>query len=487
MLRRLFIRPDYSGSTTGNLARRSSLALITRLAPGVTTVLLNIAIGRLAGSSTLGLTQSITSSASIAALAYPTLAGRAASRYVASSSTQGEAKVIASFLAKRTLIISILATIVVGGITLFGRELEFSTAAVAMLMVLGLSGRTFIEGLHFGGGEGTRLAKWSLIVAMLSLTISLLLLVCGVRSAWVIAPLAALNVGFTIISWPRRAAPLGDKTLRRELLVFTALSLVGMLASSGFANATVLVAGALNGLSYAGEYAAAFALTTPITLFAAAISSVLFSALAAAHQSESLEGLRERLRSTTALMSTIIVAMLIVVMFSAKWLVLLLWGEEFSLTPLIIMFLLPVAAISAIAVPAVTSITSSSNHGMAVSAASSLAGALCGVSTWGVFNQVSPIVGVPLGFSVGTVISAGIPFIFAWKKFQMRWMPESISDLGFIGITFLLALWAQAENLPVHLTLGIGLTLLSLWSLLRFKDLTTLFSLLKSFCMRSSE
>ncbi|PJI55192.1 hypothetical protein CTI14_07060 [Methylobacterium radiotolerans] len=58
---------------------------------------------------------------------------------------------------------------------------------------------------------------------------------------------------------------------------------MGTLASTGFAQAAVLVGGVAQGLSFVGQYSAAMTMTTPLGVLAAALAAVLFPALAATH------------------------------------------------------------------------------------------------------------------------------------------------------------------------------------------------------------
>ncbi|WP_022885771.1 lipopolysaccharide biosynthesis protein [Glaciibacter superstes] len=437
---------------------------------------MNIAIGRIAGSAVLGLTQSILASASIAALLNP--AGSVASRYLASERSRGgdsAARATATYLARRTVVIATVLAISTALVVLLSSHVPLSTAIVTGLMVLAVTGRGFIEGLHFGGGETTRLAQWSLIVAALGTVGTLAVVLSGVRSAWVLGPLALGSLVFVTMSWPRRAGRMKDSPLKREIRIFMLLATFGTLASNGFSQSAVLVATTVNGLDYAGKYAAAFTLVTPLFLVTTAMGSILFPALAAAHSSGSTERVRAVLRRATSALTTAVVGAFILVAVASGALVAVLWGDAFSLSRVIILVLLPGIVASAIAVPAVNSITSSSNRGMMVSVISSAVGALVGVLTWLLVIPVYPEIGVPLGFSVGTIVIALIPYLIAWKRYGMRWTGETLTVVSAVTVTLCVSTVLQLHEVSGVYSALIAISLLALWCLVRRTSVRELF------------
>ncbi|PJI55191.1 hypothetical protein CTI14_07055 [Methylobacterium radiotolerans] len=116
------------------------------------------------------------------------------------------ARAVATHLSRRVMLASTAAALVVSAVVLLGNRGSGSVALVSGLMVVAVAGRAFVEGLHFGGGEGARLAKWSLVIACLSVTATIVLLLFGVRDVWVMAPLVALPIIFMAFSWPRRSS-----------------------------------------------------------------------------------------------------------------------------------------------------------------------------------------------------------------------------------------------------------------------------------------
>lgn len=472
---RMFARPEYDRTTTNALGRKGILALLSRLAPGIATLLVNVAIGRLAGAGLLGLTQTVTSSASIAALVYP--AGGAASRYLSSLGAQGEpemARAVATHLSRRVLLASTAAGLVVSASVVLGNRGSGYVALLSGLMVIAVAGRAFVEGLHFGGGEGARLAKWSLTIAALSVAATVVLLLLGIRDIWIMAPVIALPIVFVAFSWPRRASRRLPGGLAKELRGFVALSVVGTLASTGFGQAAVLVGGVAQGLPFVGQYSAAMTMTTPLGVLAAALAAVLFPALAATHSVGATEAVQLRLRAVTSIVITVMVGLFIPLAILSELLVTLIWGAKFPQTAWIILFLLPAIVVSTIAVPAVSTVTASSNRGMATSAGASVVGAAVGVAVWVALVPTGSPVAIPLGFAVGTVVISSIPLVIAWRRYRMTWASEMTLVVVVLAVTLaLVALGHRWELSPVYSVLGAGV-LTCLWLLVRHRSVRLL-------------
>ncbi|MCI2266958.1 lipopolysaccharide biosynthesis protein [Sediminivirga luteola] len=341
-------------------------------------------------------------------------------------------------------------------------------------MVLSASGRAFFEGLHFGGGEGARLAKWSIGIAITSTLAVAALLVAGLHSVVVLAPLGVLNLTFVLVSWPRRPRVSVDRKLKRSVWLFVTLAMVGTLASSGFSQATVLVAGWANNMEYVGQYAAALTLTTPLMLVSAALSSVLFPALSAGHVTRSAVEVRARLGEATSLLITVLVGVSAVLIPVAGSLIELLWGRGFEAAKWIILFLIPVATATAVAVPSVTVITSKSNKGMLLSAASSLSGAAVGVVVWMVLIPVNSELAIPLGFAVGSLIVSAIPTVLAWVRYRMRWLGDFSLAWACLALALNVAVLGQAREFPFWQSFLFALVILCVWVLVRRRSVAEL-------------
>lgn len=380
---------------------------------------------------------------------------------------------MAQHLARRILVVISLVAVTGSAAAVLVWGVAPAVGVMIAIMLLAIAGRAFVEGLHFGGGEGSRLAKWSLAVAAGSTLLVACLLISGVRDVWVLAPLAGLNLLFVAFSWPRRTRERVDPTLTREIRLFIFLSMLGSLASTGFSQAAVLVAGVTQSLAFVGQYAAAMTLTTPLGLAASALSAVLFPALAAAHGAKATDLVRGRLRTSTSMMVTIMIGIYIPVVLLSQFIIELVWGEGFQQADWIILYLLPAIVISTIAVPAVSAVTAASNRGMATSAGSSLFGAGVGVVIWLLAGLAGLDYAVPLGFACGTLVIAAIPYVVAWRDNGMVWAADTVVLLAGILVPLTAVILIRAffvEDAPVASLLCAVVGLL-LWCLLRLRSI----------------
>lgn len=466
----VFSRPKYTGPAAGRLARNSALALITRIAPGIATLVMNIAIGRLGGTALLGLTQSVIASASLASLLNP--AASVASRFLGAQESTGEEEVspTASYLARRTLLAASLLGATVALATWLLTTPPLATIIMSGLMVLTIIGRSLLEGLHFGGGEGLRLAWWSSIIAAGSVLGTIVLLLCGVRSAWVLSPLVLSTLAFIALSLPGRSNKKTDRALVRDVRIYTFLAAAGTLASSGFSQAALLVAGMVNGLSYAGQYTAAVTLITPLLLLTTAVSSVIFPALAAAHASADTNKVSQLLTAATDTLLTPVVAAFIFLSIVGDDLVALVWGDGFALTSVILVILLPGVVATAVASPAVSSITSSSNRGMVISVVSSASGAIVGAVIWVLLTPSVPSLSVPIGVTVGVITIAGTPYVIAWRRSRMAWVGQTTMLVGALAVTPTISLMLIRSTSDWPLNLAVAVIAAAAWLVVRGKS-----------------
>ena len=473
----------YAARADHELARRGVLAIATKVAPGLATLAINLLIGRVGGAALLGLTQTATSTATLVALLYPAPAAAAASRFVSAAVAEGSndrAMRIASYLARRVLLATagFVVAILVGA-AIF-RVLDESIIQVTGVITLGISLRIFIEGLHFGGGEGRRLAQWSVAVGIFGVLCTGALLLVGVRSPWVIAPMAIANLLFVAFSWPISSAFRFSKAERSGIHQFIWIGTVGTLASAGFAQATTLVAIATVGVVFAGEYAAGLTLTTPLSILAVAVSATLFPALSALTAGKATTRVRSHIIDATSLMVTIMGSATCVLFILAEPLIALIWGPGFERTSWIVLFLITSVFATAVAVPSVTSLTSSSNAGMKISALSSLTGAAVGVFFWIATIPWSAEIGVMLGCMVASVLSASIPYAIVWKQYKLAWSGQTLALLMLLIGSWSFALMLQSDILPALLTPIVAVGALSVWIILRRRDLHRMWVILSS-------
>lgn len=296
------------------------------------------------------------------------------------------------------------------------------------------------KGLQLGAGLVARSAIIDMTCAATCVVGVAVLLVAGVRGIGLVAPMV---VGFALcaaLSRVGRSDVKMSSTARREITVFIGLGVIGTLASAGFLQASVVVAKFAGGVALAGQYAAALALTTPISMIAAAISLSLFPMLAEAVA----RGDEEKVRHQTINATNALVAMMVGIAGPASLLagptILFLWGGEFAGAAKIAPLILIAIVCNAISVPSVNSLTSRSNRGMAISAASSVVGFLAGLTIWVFLTPAAPLLGIALGYAGGVLLISATPVIVIWKSGRYPLVPTwSRFGIGVVAIGLLQA------------------------------------------------
>ncbi|PRA81983.1 lipopolysaccharide biosynthesis protein [Microbacterium sp. MYb66] len=457
--------------------------MLTKVAPGIATLTTNLLIGRLGGAPLLGLTQTAISTAALTSLAYPGPAASAASRFVSASVAAEEpekAAAVASYLARRVLVaIACLIVLILGGSLLFKVD-SIVVVVVSCVMTAGISLRVFVEGLHFGGGQGRRLAIWSVVVAGVGIAGSALLLVAGNRTAWVIVPVAVANMVFALVTWPPSSSVSLEPSERKVIRHFILIAALGTLASAGFVQLTTLVANITAGVTFAGEYAAGLTLTTPLAILATAISATLFPALSAMQVGASREVVRHRITEASSILTWLIGAAVCGMIIVSELLVDVVWGKDYPNTWWILLFLLMGTLATTVAVPSVTALTSSSNRGMLISAGSSFLGAIAGTVAWVILIPIAGELGVMIGCAVATVLTGLVPYAIIWKRWGMRWGRSTVELIAMVAVSVSLAMSVRLGYVDILLSPVLAVAVVALWVLLRRRDVRSVWTIVAS-------
>jgi len=465
----LFSRLQFDRPASQSIARPGFYALITRIGPAAAGFLTNVLVGRLGSPILLGQTQAAISTASLASVAGPTSTGSAASKYIATargSGSSADAAIVAAYLGRIALVTASALTVITGSVLAL-TDHDPLTVAVTSLMVLGVSARTFIEGAQFGAQQIERAAAWSTIVSVLSTAAVAAVLLLGARSIVVLVPLAVLNLIYAVATWPAMRGPMPARAHRRRILHFAVLAMLGTLANTGLLQASVLVAQSALGDHYTGQYSVAITLSAPITVLAGATTLVLFPILAASHGAGDAGAVARTTDGVSRHMLTLMIPALILLVLLGEPLIRLLWGDSFHEAYELTAFLAGAMILTAVASPAVSSLTTGDNRGILISASSALAGAIIGIGSWFVLLPVAPQIGIPLGFLIGTALTAGIPYAVAWRRQRQRWLGQAITTVITVGVLVLASRMLPSLRLPLWTQCMLAVVALAAWVLLR--------------------
>jgi O-antigen/teichoic acid export membrane protein len=473
---RLFRRPDVAETAPAvSLGVRTALSTVGVLVQGAQRFLYTLLLGRLAGPALVGTVNSLFSLALFASLLWPAATGAAAAKFVAAARGRGDedgARAMAAFLARRTVVSSLLCA--VPAVVVAAVFLDAGPATLVSLagLVLAYSGFMFVRGLQFGTGQIPRATAWD--VGLTVATLGGVLIVLVTRSPAVLLLPFVVGYGvFAVQGWPRRTSAQVPRAARREADGFVLLGVLGNVASGGFLQLSMVVAGASDTPERAGYYAVALSLATPASLFARSLSMVLFPAMAEAIGRGDLAAVRHQADLGTRTLVATMVPLFGVLAVLAGPVVRLLYGPEFEPSaPLLVVLLLAVMLVS-VAVAATNSLTSRSQAGMRVSAFSSAAGALLGIGVWVALVPGSGVDGVAVGYLVGTVVIAGSPMAVAWRWDRHRWGGLSVRlAAGVLLVGVALAVQARLDGgLLADVAVAAGLVVV--WALVAGRELVT--------------
>lgn len=474
------IRFDRTAMRTG---RTGLLGLTSTLFMGGSRLLTNILLGRLGGPELLGIAQGVLSTASLTTLLLPSSAGSAASKYISFYKAQGDinaAKSVARHIGIRVVQATFLLAVAVVAIGSALGINEAAIVAVTLFLMLGMCGQAFIRGVHYGTNEVTRLVRWDVMVSVSSFVAVLILLIGGVRNVWVLTPLAFVSLVFVFVSWPYGKSTKAAKGLRREIDHFMLLGVVGTVSSSGFLQSSILVAAAAGGLQYAGKYSAALALTTPVSLVAAAVSLALFPAMAGDHGRGDPRSLHRRTSNSTSVLATVMVGIFGVLSFMAEPITTVVWGREFYGAGDILIVLLLALVLITIAVPSVNSLTTESNRGMIISAVSSLSGFGVGVAAWVTLRDLIPQHVVPVGYLLGACVIAAVPYGVTWKRHRHAWFGQTVLIVSALMVIVGTVVALRISEAPVWAQGMVALVFTALWVSIRAEDVKMIARLVRS-------
>jgi O-antigen/teichoic acid export membrane protein len=459
--------------STDGLARRALLSLIGLSANGSARLITAVLIGRLGGPGLLGATQSAMSLAQLLALAWPSSAGSAASRFVAGARGRGnvsEAAAVASFLLKRIAIVGVSLGVI--GVMLWW-GLGFGSlygGLIVAALTIAYSFYSVARGVQLGAGQVRRSATLDVVGAGVAVIGVGSLLLVGVRSLILLLPLATSYLLYALFTRIPRAAPRLDRSVRREISLFVVLGIVGTIASAGFLQLSVLVIRASGGRELAGQYAAALALATPLSMLAASVSLSLFPMLAEAAARGDIAAVRDQTTRSTASLTALMLCFIGPVALMGKPLVVLLWGEEFLVAGEMVALLLVAVLLNTVSVPSVNALTSGSSNGMAISAATSVTGLLVGCAAWVVLVPSSPVVGVPIGYLVGVFVISSTPVVIVWRRDQHVWSHLwGRFAIGLIALGAALT-WQNRVVMSPAQSLGLAAGFLLLWFVISRSD-----------------
>ncbi|MDO5079780.1 lipopolysaccharide biosynthesis protein [Buchananella hordeovulneris] len=407
-----------------SLVKDSMLSTLATAVQGLGRFLTNYFVARFAGPSALGALGASLSLASFASLAWPSSAGSAATKFIAREEVAHGPAVAAAVerhLAKRTLgCLALLAPACVA-LAYWVLDLSAPAALVAGLLAVAFSLYNFTRGVQYGRAQ-VRQATWLEAGASLLALALLALVLLTDLSALYALPLAAGYGLYGLVSWPWRArsAPL-PPALRREIDTFVGWAVVGILASTGLLQLTMLVAKTVGTEVEAGMYAAALALATPISMLARSFSLVLFPSMARRVGAGDTAGLRRQTTSATQGLIVSLTPLMGLLAIAAEPVLTFMYGARYAAAAPLLRILVLSTLLNTATVAIVNALTSATARGIRDSALLALIGTALGLVSLAILTPLLGITGVAWSYLLGSSAIAIANIAVVWRRQRQNW------------------------------------------------------------------
>jgi O-antigen/teichoic acid export membrane protein len=459
--------------TEHGMAHRAVLGTVGVAVQGLVRFLTSLLVGRIAGDSTLGVVQIAISTALLLSLLWPTTAGSAASKFVARARGAGDpvqAYAVAAHLRRRTAQAALLLAVVSVPVWLVIRHGRLTDGLCVAALLLGYSGYSFTRGLQFGAGQVPRATFWDVSSGALGIAALLVALLLGARGGVLLLPLAASYGLYTLAGWPWGARGTLPTALRREIDGFVAIGVAGTLASTGFLQLSVIVAGLVDTDAHVGQYAAALALATPASLLAGSLSLTLFPSMAEAWGRRDFAGFRRQTDQATRALVLVMVTTLGGIAVGSRFIVAIVWGDEFTQAADLLPVLLLAVLGTTLGVASVNALSTRSQRGMVVASGASLAGMVVGVTVWGMLARDHGVMGVAIGYLAGTVVVGGAPLVVVWRTDRQPWALLVLRLLLGVAAASALVVLSRTSGLSYWYEPLLVVGFLAFWWLLGRRD-----------------
>lgn len=457
-------RPEVRVESLGGKGAATAIGLAIN---GLCRFLMSWSVGRFAAPQDLGAFQASLSTAQFANLLGPTATASAASSFLARSghSPLYRAEEVEYLLRRQVAVALLVVNVAYSCTALLALGTPPGRVAANVALICGIAVFSLARGRLYGTHQVRRAVRWSNFVNIFGMTAVAAGALIGVPVELLVGFLAAAYVLFALVNRRQTGLVRPGPALRREVHRFTVLVVAGTLASTGLLEASMLLAAAVGTPTEAGHYGAAFVLATPAALIGSAASLVLFPALSAASARRTASGAPAEghlVDRASRLLAALVMPLFACLVLLCDPLVRIVWGENFRGTGAIVVPLLLAVCVTTLAIPAVNDLTTRSPRGVALSAALSGLGALCGCVSWVYLVPHHGMAGIGYGYLVGATVGSALSFAATWRTLRLRWFRHASSLT--VALLFLGAASTVTASGGFFGSLGAELILLALFT-----------------------
>lgn len=410
------------------LARNTALSLVAIGLLGASRLLYNVVVGRRFGLRALGDVTLAVNAGMFASLLVSGGWQVTTARYVAQALGRGEPGQ-ASTIFRRTLLHNTAGGLVAGGVlaAVLGRipgvGLGARDVALAAVILFSYNSYQHLKAASYGFG---RVGEYLLLELLSSGALLAGLAAVAVAHArpWLLVPAAGGYAIFSLLAFARLLPAAGprspiDKALWREIRGFTALAIVGTVASAGFLNLAPVFAGHYASRVEVGRFGAALAIVIPVYFLPRALSLALFPSIAFRHGQQRTDSVRRQLDVSGRTLAILLCAPTAVAAIVARPLLGILFGASYKPGADVLAILLAATYLSVVQIPYVTTLSGTERRWYKVPVIASVIGFAIGIVLWVVLGRAYGSVGIAWGYLIGSVPQAAIPIAFASRSFKV--------------------------------------------------------------------
>ncbi len=420
---------ELPGAGNSRVAANTMLSLVAILALGLTRLIFSLLVGRLIGQEALGVVNTQLSIATFASLAFATGTSIGATKFIPAALGGGD-----EAQARRALIVLLrwcvlgtaaVTALVAGVLPVLFHQLSGAQIVATCVLVIAYSAYTFVRGAQYGYGTIRRYALIETGCDAATIAGAVIVVLLGAEVILLLPFIVGYTL-FAILGWlglPKPARTPGITVpveLRREMRGYGFWAALGVMASTGFLQLSMVFAFIYSTPAQAGLYAAAMTLTVPAYFVPRALSMALFPSMANAFGRGDSAEIRRQVDAGTRLLMVATLPFFGAAVLLAEP-VLIIFGRDYAPAHVILELLLAATYILICSIPAVNSLSATERSLVRVPAAAAVSGLSVGVVSWLILGPTQGTTGIAIGYLCGAVVTSGICLFAAWRRWQQRW------------------------------------------------------------------
>lgn len=219
---------------------------------------------------------------------------------------------------------------------------------------------------------------------------------------------------------------------RRDLLGYSLLAGIGIVAGAGSLQGTQLLAVWFAAPTEVAHFAAAVTLTAPFYFMPRALALALFPFMSESYGAGDVAAVRRHADLATRGLLVCGAVVLVAAEILAPVTLTVFGGAEYVAGASVLRLILLAAYLTIIAVPAINSLSSGPGWQLKTPVGWSVVGCLVGLGLVAVIGEPLGALGVALSYLVGTAITSAGPLLAAWHRLAMHWTGPVARGVGLV-------------------------------------------------------